>query len=101
MGLIMLSKRAKLILVAGAGWCLLLARPSSCFALPVDMGMAGPSYWAALQTGGGTINVAAPATKTKTGKKKKNNVSATSAPHIWVMGNVGVSPRGQGLDNGD
>src|SRR5437763_7281980 len=101
MGLIMLSKRAKLILVAGAGWCLLLARPSSCFALPVDMGIAGPSYWTALQTGGGTISVTAPTTKTRSGKKKKHPVSATFAPHIAIMGNVAVAQGGQVLDSGD
>src|SRR5256885_13781145 len=100
MGLIMLSKRAKLILVAGAGWCLLLARPSSCSALPVDMGIAGPSYWTALQTGGGTISVTAPTTKTKSGKKKKLTVRGTFTPHIAIMGNVGVAQGGQIQDNG-
>src|SRR2546423_11573945 len=92
------SKRAKSILVASAGWFLLLARPSSCSALPVDMGMAGPSYWTALQTGGGIISGTAPTTKTKSGKKKK--VSATFAPHIDIMGNVGGSQGRQNQDNG-
>ena len=96
----MVHRRAKLILIASAAWFLLSARPPGCLALPVDMGIAGPSYWTVVQTGGGTITVTPPVSKS--GKRKKSNRTvATSAPPIGIMGNVAVAQGGQISDSGD
>src|SRR5438552_3266233 len=96
----MVHRRAKLILIASAAWFLLSARPPGCLALPVDMGIAGPSYWTVVQTGGGTITVTPPVSKS--GKRKRSNRTvATSAPPIGIMGNVAVAQGGQISDSGD
>jgi hypothetical protein len=97
----MFSKRAKLILVASAGCSLLLARPPGCFALPVDMGLAGSQYWTVLQTGGGTITLAQPVATTSKKKKKKTSTAVTTASRVAIMGNVGLAQGGAIVDSGN
>lgn len=88
------SKRGKVILIACVTIVVSLAIQSDCSALPVDLGAAGPEYWAVLETGTGTI------VQSQSGKSAgRKRHAALSAPTSQggIIGNVGIAPQ-SGLD---
>jgi len=95
----MSSKTGKLILIAHITLFAFLAIQTTCVALPVDLGSAGPGYWTVLEAGSGTITQS----QSLGGKKKKATLSNTQG---GIMGNVGVAQNGHISDtalqfNGD
>src|SRR5438105_12725352 len=68
-----------------------LAAPLDCVALPVDLGLAGPSYWTVLETGTGSIIQSA---STTGGKKGSHHTTTAATAPVAIAGNVGITQSG-------
>jgi hypothetical protein len=74
-----------------------LATAPECVALPVDLGLAGPSYWTVLETGTGSIIQSTSATG---GKKGSHHTATAATAPVAIAGNVGITQSGQISDSG-
>ena len=77
-----------------------LAAPTECVALPVDLGLAGPSYWTALVTGTGSITQSTSTTGSKKGRRGKHRTATAASAPVAIAGNAGITQSGQISDSG-